>query len=43
MLRPLPKVEHPLLYQAGLLAAVLGLFSIASAKREPAFNRLPCC
>ena len=41
MLRPLRKAAHPLLYQFGLMIAVLGLFSIASAKRDdyilPAF------
>ncbi|HEY2106865.1 MAG TPA: glycosyltransferase family 39 protein [Candidatus Binataceae bacterium] len=38
---PLRKVGHPQLYQLGLLLAVLGFFSIASAKRDdyilPAF------
>jgi 4-amino-4-deoxy-L-arabinose transferase-like glycosyltransferase len=38
---PLRKVSHPQLYQLGLLIAVLGFFSIASAKRDdyilPAF------
>ncbi|MGO9062538.1 MAG: ArnT family glycosyltransferase [Candidatus Binataceae bacterium] len=41
MLRPMRKAAHPLLYQFGLMIAVLGLFSIASAKRDdyilPAF------
>jgi hypothetical protein len=41
MLWPLRKVQPPLLYQAAFLIAVLGLFSIASAKRDdyilPAF------
>ncbi len=41
MLRPLRKAARPLLYQFGLMIAVLGLFSIASAKRDdyilPAF------
>jgi len=41
MLRPLRKAPRPLLYQFGLMIAVLGLFSIASAKRDdyilPAF------
>jgi len=41
MLWPLRKVEPALLYQAALLIAVMGLFSIASAKRDdyilPAF------
>ncbi len=40
-LRPLRKAAPPLLYQFGLMIAVLGLFSIASAKRDdyilPAF------
>jgi hypothetical protein len=41
MLRPMRKAERPLLYQFALMIAVLGLFSIASAKRDdyilPAF------
>jgi 4-amino-4-deoxy-L-arabinose transferase-like glycosyltransferase len=41
MLRPLRKAGRPLLYQLGMFIAVLGLFSLASAKRDdyilPAF------